>query len=80
MTPLSVDDAGLTSNACFTSKSGAVEDEEDINDVNDEVMKSAYHEEGVEDRHTVQLLLHVVWIPAFVLFVLKRVFCQKCFF
>ena len=51
--PLSVDDTGLTSNACFYPNSGAVKDKEDINDANDEAMESFYQEEGVEDSHDV---------------------------
>ena len=53
MTPLSVNDAGLTSNACFSSNNGAFKDDEDIDDVDDGVMESIYHEEGVEDSCTV---------------------------
>ena len=49
----------MTSNAFLSSNSGVVEDDEDVND---KMMKSDYHEEGVEDSHAVYLLFHVVWM------------------
>ena len=56
MTPLSFVDAGLTSNACFSSNSCAFEDDEDVNDANYEAMESICHEEDVEDAHAIQFL------------------------
>ena len=52
-TPLSINDSGFTSSTCLSSNSDSMGDGEDNVELNHEVSEGLFHEEDVEDSHSV---------------------------